>query len=820
MSPGTSRRVVETFARILRARVAIAAAFLILAVVGAYGATRVPVDPAIESLITASDPVVRATLQFEHLFPEGEQALVMLEAPDPLSPAVVRAADRIEHELGKIPHVGAHSLIDVYPGGAPAQGINAVEAGRLRAFAGGTTLFRRAGLLGDHYFGIALDLGVNSPAERDRALQAIDSLVLPLGSSGGPFTGVRRVGSPWLEAWLERQTGTATTHFMPLFGLFLMMLVLPLGSSGGPFTGVRRVGSPWLEAWLERQTGTATTHFMPLFGLFLMMLVLIVFRSWRTLAAIVLTLGAVLSIAMGLADAFGWSRTVISTIVPLTVLVTATSTLVYLHSRYIEPDDAPTLLEHHARALANKLLPCTASMFAAAVGFAALAISDIRPVREMGLWTACGLIVAWVGCFTLFPALQSLLRTPLRSAKVSEGQWCTGFVEFLIPVSRRYRWLFVSGALLLMLCGAAALFGIPGVLAPLGLETDVLTYVNPAERVAKDTGYFERSNGLDVVDLWVHTAPGHALDPGFLRALARLTSELEADPRITAVDGPTSALRWARYVQTGSDQLPTSPSAWPMLAADLKQILSTEPAQRGYVDVANLADVRISIRGRAKLFGPVGAMHRFVQHAWTAAQVQQPALRSARGEVVGKGVLGAEITEHLLPTLIESFVLTASVIYLVFLLVFRSPSARLMTMIPSCFAILSAFLLMRLTGIPLNIATILIGSTVLGTTENDQIHFFYHFQEGQSAGGTSGALRHALCVAGRPILFATLINASGFLALALSDLPPMREFGIVASSAFLLALVADFTALPAALWMRSHYQQRRAQSHSSAPVTI
>ena len=772
MSPGTSRRVVETFARILRARVAIAAAFLILAVVGAYGATRVPVDPAIESLITASDPVVRATLQFEHLFPEGEQALVMLEAPDPLSPAVVRAADRIEHELGKIPHVGAHSLIDVYPGGAPAQGINAVEAGRLRAFAGGTTLFRRAGLLGDHYFGIALDLGVNSPAERDRALQAIDSLVLPLGSSGGPFTGVRRVGSPWLEAWLERQTGTATTHFMPLFGLFLMMLVL------------------------------------------------IVFRSWRTLAAIVLTLGAVLSIAMGLADAFGWSRTVISTIVPLTVLVTATSTLVYLHSRYIEPDDAPTLLEHHARALANKLLPCTASMFAAAVGFAALAISDIRPVREMGLWTACGLIVAWVGCFTLFPALQSLLRTPLRSAKLSEGQWCTGFVEFLIPVSRRYRWLFVSGALLLMLCGAAALFGIPGVLVPLGLETDVLTYVNPAERVAKDTGYFERSNGLDVVDLWVHTAPGHALDPGFLRALARLTSELEADPRITAVDGPTSALRWARYVQTGSDQLPTSPSAWPMLAADLKQILSTEPAQRGYVDVANLADVRISIRGRAKLFGPVGAMRRFVQHAWTAAQVQQPALRSARGEVVGKGVLGAEITEHLLPTLIESFVLTASVIYLVFLLVFRSPSARLMTMIPSCFAILSAFLLMRLTGIPLNIATILIGSTVLGTTENDQIHFFYHFQEGQSAGGTSGALRHALCVAGRPILFATLINASGFLALALSDLPPMREFGIVASSAFLLALVADFTALPAALWMRSHYQQRRAQSHSSAPVTI
>jgi len=56
-------------------------------------------------------------------------------------------------------------------------------------------------------------------------------------------------------------------------------------------------------------------------------------------------------------------------------------------------------------------------------------------------------------------------------------------------------------------------------------------------------------------------------------------------------------------------------------------------------------------------------------------------------------------------------------------------------------------------------------------------------------------------VAGRAIEFATFINAGGFLALALSDLPPMRQFGIVSSSVFLLSMVASFTALPAALWL-------------------
>jgi uncharacterized protein len=756
MSVPASPKIVQLFLRVLEARSWIAAAFLVLTAAGIYGALRVPDDPAIDTLIVPGDPVARDTAQFDRLFPEGEQALLMLESPDPLSLASLRAADRLEHALAGIAQVQPHSLLDLYRHGSSAGEITPDDAGRLRAFATGTTLFRRAGLLGDHYLGIALELHVKSPAERDRALAAIDALALPLEASGGPFTKVRRVGSPWLNAWLERQTGAATLRFMPLFGLFLMTLVF------------------------------------------------IIYRSWRALGAIILTLGALVAIAMGLADLFGWVHTVISTLVPLTVMVTTTATLVYVHSRYIEPDDSPTLLEHHARALANKFLPCTASMFATAVGFAALAISDIRPVRDMGLWTACGLIVAWIGCFTLFPAMQALLRTPLRSEKVPAGKWYPGFVDALVPASRRLRWPFVCGALVLMLCGAAALFGIPRLVAPLALEMDVLTYVNPSERVAQDTRHFEESNGLDVVELWLQTAPGHALDPDFLRALEQLTRRLESDPRITAVDGPTSVLRWARYVETGSDQLPDSAAAWPKLAADLEQIMLTEPGARKYVDVTDLANVRVSIRGRAKLFGRVGALRTYVEQVWNAAQAD-PALRAVRGRVVGQGVVGAEITQRLLPTLTESFALTASVIFMAFLLVFRSPSARLMTMIPSFFAILCVFLVMRLTDIPLNIATILIGSTVLGATENDQIHFFYHFQEGRSAGTTAGALQHAMLVAGRPILFATLINASGFLALALSDLPPMREFGIVASSAFALALLADFTALPGALWILSRF---------------
>jgi uncharacterized protein len=755
-----SPRLLRLFLRVLQARHVIVGVFVFLTLAGIYGALQIPTDTSINRLIVATDPVAKATADFERVYPQGEEALIVLESPDPLSPAALQGADQLERELDKIPKVSAHSLLTVYFRSAPPASIGPAEAANLRAFATGTSLVRRTGLLGDHYLGIGLELQVNSPAERDQALAAIDAIVLPLPAAGHPFTAVRRVGSPWLDAWLERQTGASTKKFMPLFGVFLMTLVF------------------------------------------------VVYRSWRALAAIIFTLGASVAIAVGCGELLGFSNSVVSTLVPLTVMVTTTATLVYIHSRYMEPGESATPFEHHARALANKFLPCTASMFATAVGFAALAVSDIRPVREMGMWTACGLIGAWVACFTLFPALQSLLRAPRRASAAAQEKWFVSFVDVLVPATQRYRWFLVAGAVLVMLCGAASLFGIPGKLKPLQLETDALTYVNPRERVAQDTRQFEKANGLDVKDLWLQTRPGHALDPDFLRSVDLLARRLEQHPGVNSVDGPTTVLRWARYIQTGSDELPSSADAWPKLAADLEQILLNEPGARSYVDVADLSSVRLSVRAHAETFGPSGELRKFILQTWNEAQASDPSFKTVRGQMAGAGVLAGIITERLLPTLTQSFGITASVIFLAFLVVFRSPSARLMTMIPSFFAILSVFIVMRVADIPLNIATILIGSTVLGATENDQVHFFYHLQEGRSSGTTSGALKHAMLTAGRPILFATLINTSGFLALSLSDLPPMRQFGVVSASAFVLALVADFTALPGALWILS----RRARS--------
>jgi len=186
---------------------------------------------------------------------------------------------------------------------------------------------------------------------------------------------------------------------------------------------------------------------------------------------------------------------------------------------------------------------------------------------------------------------------------------------------------------------------------------------------------------------------------------------------------------------------------------------------------------------------------------WEEAVSKNPAMKALTIKSVGLGRLQAKMSQNLVPTLVESFGLTVVVIFVAFLLVFRSGPARLMAMIPSLFAILVMFGVMRVTGMGFNVATILIASTVLGTSENDQIHFFYHFLEKRQDGTVEQALQHTLFVSGKAILYATLINAGGFLAFATGDLPPMRDFGLLSALALTLSMIADFTALPAALWI-------------------
>src|SRR4029078_10432636 len=89
--------------------------------------------------------------------------------------------------------------------------------------------------------------------------------------------------------------------------------------------------------------------------------------------------------------------------------------------------------------------------FAAAVGFAALSVSGIRPIREMGLWVAAGIGSTRLTAFTLLPALDRARRTATQSERRTAGAWWPHVVGWLPKATYRARWALVPASLVLML---------------------------------------------------------------------------------------------------------------------------------------------------------------------------------------------------------------------------------------------------------------------------------------------------------------------------------------------------------------------------------
>jgi len=756
MTPGPkSQRSARLARAIVDHPVLVLAFWLVLAPVALYFALSVTSDNSPDRLIVETDDDYQLTRSFQKIFPEGQYVVVLAEAKDPFAPEVLQRVTDLEQALRGVPNAKPLSALTIYKQTHPEFAATAEQAAAFKTFATGTNLFRKQGLVGDGVLGIPMELAVKNRDELQVALGQVDAALAAFVAAPAPLSAVRKIGGPYVDRYLSDETQRSTLLYMPLFGLFIVLL-----------------------------------------NLFL-------YRSFRTLLAFLVTIGITVLFTEAFAGVMGYVSTIVSSLVPLTVLITCTSTLVYLHSLFVACPEGTDTKDHQVFTLCNKFLPCTASIFAAAVGFAALAVSGIRPIREMGFWVAAGMVVTWLTSFTLFPALQRLLRTPPASVRSTAGAHWPKIVDRLPWFSYKFRWVLVPGAIVLMLVGLGALLGVPTLIDPMRLETDSLDYIDHDLPLYKDTRRFEATmSGLTVIEAWIRIPKGHALDAGILRGLHRFGAAVEADRRVGSVVGPTTILQWVRYMQGQGDTLPDDPAAWDKLAGGLEQLVLSRPELRGSIDVATLGNARIRVITRQGFDGYAG-LKGFLVDTWAKTQREEPALADCALNVVGEGVLQAKIAHYLVPTLTESFGITAAIIFLAFLVVFRSPSARLMAMIPSVFAILVMFLVMRVTGIALNVATILIASTVLGASENDQIHFFYHFQEGRREGGTEHALRHALLVSGRAIVFATFINAGGFLALALSPLPPMRQFGVVSACAFLLSMIADFTALPASLWIVS-----------------
>ena len=144
---------------------------------------------------------------------------------------------------------------------------------------------------------------------------------------------------------------------------------------------------------------------------------------------------------------------------------------------------------------------------------------------------------------------------------------------------------------------------------------------------------------------------------------------------------------------------------------------------------------------------------------------------------------------------------TAIIFLIIFVgLILRSISSGIYSAIPIVAAIIILFGVMGLTGIPLNIATVLVASVALGIGIDYSIHIISHFNHSYKiTGNAKTAIEETIMISGKAIIINVVSVSAGFLILIFSEMVPLQYFGLLIALSMLGSSLGALTLLPVIL---------------------
>jgi hypothetical protein len=166
--------------------------------------------------------------------------------------------------------------------------------------------------------------------------------------------------------------------------------------------------------------------------------------------------------------------------------------------------------------------------------------------------------------------------------------------------------------------------------------------------------------------------------------------------------------------------------------------------------------------------------------------------------LTGSSLLATRTVAQLTSGQWATVALTAALIWAILAVIFTSPRAALLALLPNLVPVSIYYGLLQLTGIGLSPTTSLIASIVLGISVDDTIHYMVRFnREARARGSEVEAVHHALAGVLRPVTLTMIALCLGFLVFLGADMKSQVQFGALAAFTLFLSWASDITLTPA-----------------------
>ena len=460
--------------------------------------------------------------------------------------------------------------------------------------------------------------------------------------------------------------------------------------------------------------------------------------------------------------------------------------------------------------------PCLYTTLTTMVAFGSLIITDIKPIIDFGVIMIISLLISLISSFTILPLFILIFpKNNFLNQNVILSK-----VKFLTLTTNHYKKIITVSFFLFLL----SIIGI----SKLSVENSFVNYFKKNTEIYKGMKLIDEELGgttpLDVIltfkndkneiilekdisqedifeedlifndELFSEDMFSENLDKVWftkekLTAISDIHKYLENRDEIGKVQSIISLIEMANLI----NKKPLEIFELSVLYQEIPENYKDSLIYPYLLIDKNMAKITARIRDSENI-----NRHELIKDIKSYLQEKKyPTVDKFR--VNGLLVLYNNMLDSLFESQIKSLGLVIVLIFLMFIILFKSIKLSVIGIIPNIFA--SSFILglIGFLSIPLDIMTITIAAITIGIAVDNTIHYLYRYKEFKKVNKMLESIKLTNSSAGLAVLTTSITIALGFSILSLSSFIPTVLFGIFTSLAMIFAMIGVLIVLPSLL---------------------
>ena len=543
------------------------------------------------------------------------------------------------------------------------------------------------------------------------------------------------------------------------------------------------IGSPMLLTYISDLMRDDLTNLLPLAFL---VIAFILFLSFRSISGVLLPLLiAIIAIVWSLGSmAFlDIKMSMISNNIPIILLAIGSAYTIHVINRINKVSQSKEA-DVIATALAFVLIPLILAALTTIIGFVSFIFGAyLNMIVDFGIFTALGTLFASLLSIFFVPAILEVVNYKgKKNIKQKEHSYITNY--FLKPINalliKRPKTILIFWMVLI----AISIVGMSSIKRSVDIQ-EYFKKNNPTRLAEKIM--IEKFGGTKPI--FVHFK-GNMQSPKVLKTMIKTSEHMEKSPDVYTSMSIAKLIAEINLNITNTRGIPNKSEQ----IEQLWFLLEGNEVLNRFVNEDLTEGIIIS-----KFKSPDNESKKeFAKYM--RAFIATNSSKDCEIEITGMPFVDITMDQSLINSQIGSILIAILFVIILVGIILRSWISGLYASIPIIATIMLLFGFMGLTGISLNIATVLVASVALGIGIDYSIHIISHFNESyKKSQDLYASIQESILISGNAIIINVISVSAGFLILVFSEMVPLQYFGLLIALSMISSCLGALTLLPSIL---------------------